>query len=106
MRQGQYRRIPGWCRRHPPLAAHWRDSDFDSSEPAFYSVRVIEIPTPRWTTYDAAFFGIDRPIGMGEVMRGDQSQRDNISLVILQLDPQTGEGTGEMIVGAGFGVDN
>jgi hypothetical protein len=43
------------------LAAHWRDPDFDATEPAFYYVRVLEIPTPRWTTYDAAFFGIDRP---------------------------------------------
>ncbi len=41
--------------------AHWKDPDFDASEQAFYYVRVIEIPTPRWTTYDAAFFGIDRP---------------------------------------------
>jgi hypothetical protein len=43
------------------LAAHWVDPDFDSSEKAFYYVRVLEIPTPRWTTYDSAFFGIDRP---------------------------------------------
>jgi hypothetical protein len=43
------------------LAAHWTDPDFDPSESAFYYVRVLEIPTPRWTTYDAAFFGIDLP---------------------------------------------
>ena len=43
------------------LAAHWKDPDFDSKEHAFYYVRVLEIPTPRWTTYDAAFFGIDPP---------------------------------------------
>jgi hypothetical protein len=43
------------------LGAHWSDPDFDPSEDAFYYVRVLEIPTPRWTTYDAAFFGIDLP---------------------------------------------
>ncbi len=43
------------------LMAHWKDPDFDPSEQAFYYVRVLEIPTPRWTTYDAAFYGIDRP---------------------------------------------
>ncbi len=43
------------------LNAHWQDPDFDSEEDAFYYVRVLEIPTPRWTTYDAAFFGIDLP---------------------------------------------
>jgi hypothetical protein len=45
----------------PLLLAHWVDPDFDASEHAFYYVRVLEIPTPRWTTYDAAFFGIDLP---------------------------------------------
>jgi len=43
------------------LTAYWKDPDFDPKEHAFYYVRVLEIPTPRWTTYDAAFFGIDLP---------------------------------------------
>ena len=43
------------------MLAHWQDPDFDPDEHAFYYVRVLEIPTPRWTTYDAAFFGIDLP---------------------------------------------
>jgi hypothetical protein len=42
----------------PDLTAVWQDPDFDPSEPAFYYVRVIEIPTPRWTAYDALRFGV------------------------------------------------
>jgi hypothetical protein len=45
----------------PVLGAHWTDPDFDPKQDAFYYVRVLEIPTPRWTSYDAAFFGIERP---------------------------------------------
>mgnify|MGYP001816765192 FL=1 len=45
----------------PMLFAYWRDPDFDPSERAFYYVRVLEISTPNWTTYDAAFFGVDLP---------------------------------------------
>ena len=41
------------------LATTWTDPDFDPDEAAFYYVRVIQIPTPRWTTYDAKFYGLE-----------------------------------------------
>ena len=41
------------------LRTLWRDPDFDASQAAFYYVRVMEIPTPRWTAYDAVFFGTE-----------------------------------------------
>jgi hypothetical protein len=37
------------------------DPDFDADESAFYYARVIEIPTPRWTAFDAKYFNIDMP---------------------------------------------
>jgi hypothetical protein len=42
----------------PALSTVWRDPAFDSSLKAFYYVRVIEIPTPRWTAYDAKRYGV------------------------------------------------
>ena len=41
--------------------AVWKDLDFDPAESAFYYGRVIEIPTPRWTAYDARHFGVKFP---------------------------------------------
>ena len=43
------------------LNAVWTDPDFDPSKRAVYYVRVLEIPTPRWSTYDAARLGIAPP---------------------------------------------
>ena len=43
------------------LAGYWEDPEFDAEQSAFYYVRVLEIPTPRWTTVDAAFYDIDLP---------------------------------------------
>jgi hypothetical protein len=45
------------------LIAVWTDPDFDPAERAFYYGRVIEIPTPRWTAYDAVRFGTTPPEG-------------------------------------------
>lgn len=45
----------------PELIVVWTDPDFDPQEQAFYYARVIEIPTPRWTAYEALRFGITMP---------------------------------------------
>jgi len=45
------------------LSTVWTDPDFDPKLKAFYYARVIEIPTPRWSTYDAFRYGIELPKG-------------------------------------------
>jgi hypothetical protein len=42
----------------PELITTWKDPNFDPTLRAFYYVRVLEIPTPRWTAYDAKRFGV------------------------------------------------
>ncbi len=42
----------------PELITVWKDPNFDANQRAFYYARVLEIPTPRWTAYDAKRFGI------------------------------------------------
>ncbi len=39
----------------------WTDPEFDATQSAFYYLRVLEIPTPRWTTYDAKTLGVAPP---------------------------------------------
>lgn len=55
--------VPSWTNTigASELGAVWTDPDFDATQPALYYARVIEIPTPRWTAYDAVRFGIELP---------------------------------------------
>lgn len=55
--------IPSWTNDigQGELGTVWVDPDFDLSQHAFYYARVIEIPTPRWTAYDAIKFDIEMP---------------------------------------------
>lgn len=51
------------------LSAQWQDPDYDASQPAFYYVRVLEIPTPRWTAYDAKYYGVQQAEDVPMVVR-------------------------------------
>jgi hypothetical protein len=48
----------------PELTAAWRDPAFDPKQRAFYYARVLEIPTPRWSTIDAARLKVALPKGL------------------------------------------
>ena len=39
------------------LQAFWQDPEFNENEYSFYYVRVLQVPTPRWNTYDYATYG-------------------------------------------------
>ena len=45
----------------PELSTFWKDPEFDAKQKAVYYVRVLEIPTPRWTAHDEVKFGYQMP---------------------------------------------
>ena len=48
------------------LTTIWTDPTFDASQAAFYYLRVLAIPTPRWTAFDVLNYGAEIPAGMSE----------------------------------------
>ncbi|WP_293139948.1 DUF3604 domain-containing protein [Okeania sp. SIO3I5] len=63
------------------LATVWHDPDFEPTQPAFYYARVLEIPTPRWTDYDKAFFGDE---WCAEAKAEDPTACDDIPLTLQE----------------------
>ncbi|NEO92657.1 MAG: DUF3604 domain-containing protein [Moorea sp. SIO3G5] len=63
------------------LAQVWTDLDFDPSQRAFYYARVLEIPTPRWTDYDKAFYG---DAWCAEAKKQDPTACDDIPLTLQE----------------------
>ena len=53
----------------PELITVWRDPHFDPTLRAFYYIRVLEIPTPRWTAYDAKYYGVKMPPEIPMIMQ-------------------------------------
>jgi hypothetical protein len=55
--------VPTWTNDigSDQLYSLWADPDFDPALEAFYYVRVLEIPTPRWTAYDQPRYRLDLP---------------------------------------------
>jgi len=48
----------------PELFGSFTDPDFDSTQRAFYYLRAVEIPTPRWTLYDSVRFKVKMADGV------------------------------------------
>jgi len=50
------------------LVTIWSDPDFDHAQKAFYYLRVLQVPTCRWSTYDALRLGREPPAEVSPVI--------------------------------------
>ena len=82
----------------PELIAFWKDPAFNAAERAFYYVRVLEIPTPRWTAYDAKRYGTTPLPG-----HAHDHRRARVHLADLVLAELTMPGEGGTTRGDGRG---
>jgi hypothetical protein len=66
------------------LSAAWKDPAFDAGQHAFYYVRLIQIPSPRWTAYDQKRYGIKMadyvPMTVTTRAYAERNGRDRIAL--------------------------
>ena len=53
----------------PQLGGLWQDPDFDPSVSAFYYARVLQIPTPRHSLYDAVALGQEHADGQPDTIQ-------------------------------------
>jgi hypothetical protein len=68
----------------------WKDPEFDPTLHAFYYVRVLQIPTPRWSTYDAAKEGVAPPAGVAATV---QERAWTTPIWYTPAGQQAGDGT-------------
>ena len=53
----------------PTLSVFWQDPEFNINQPAFYYTRVLQIPTPRHSLYDAVALGMERADGFPDTIQ-------------------------------------
>ncbi|WP_128891168.1 DUF3604 domain-containing protein [Erythrobacter sp. HKB08] len=75
----------------PELSAVWTDPDYREGERAFYYVRVLEIPTPRWPLFDAVKFGFE----LSEDALADAVAQERAYTSPIWLGPATSEAPAE-----------
>lgn len=66
------------------LSAVWEDHDFDREERAFYYIRVLEVPSPRWTSYDVKRFNLKEEDLVNDREFGPEGTNQKIPMVLQE----------------------
>jgi hypothetical protein len=53
----------------PYFNVFWRDRNFEPDQHSFYYIRVLQVPTKRWSTYDAERYGLELPDGIPRMIQ-------------------------------------